>query len=60
MGFVSTVSEEEGRRFFLFDTTDDKGRLLPGNGRDGHEGARYGTELPEVDKEALVEYLKTF
>jgi len=60
MGFISTVNEERGQRFFLFDTTDDTGRSLPGNGRDGHEGAPYGTELPEADKVALIEYLKTF
>ena len=60
MGFISTVSEEQGRRFFPYDTTDGEGRSLPGNGREGHEGKRYGTELSEADKVALVEYLKTF
>lgn len=60
VGFVSTVREEQGQQFFLFNTTDDKGHSLPGNGRDGHEGARYGTELSDTDKAALVEYLKTF
>jgi hypothetical protein len=60
VGFVSTVREEEGRAFFLYDTADDKGRSLPGNGREGHEGERYGTELPEADKVALIEYLKSF
>ena len=39
---------------FLFDTT------LPGNGNAGHEGPAYGTDLPAADKDALVEYLKTF
>nr|WP_249115954.1 cytochrome c [Azoarcus sp. L1K30] len=39
---------------FLFDTT------LPGNGNGGHEGAAYGTALSATDKDALVEYLKTF
>jgi mono/diheme cytochrome c family protein len=39
---------------FLFDTT------LPGNGNGGHEGAAYGTALSAADKDALVEYLKTF
>lgn len=39
---------------FLFDTT------LPGNGNAGHEGQAYGTALPPADKDALVEYLKTF
>jgi hypothetical protein len=31
-----------------------------GNGNGGHEGEVYGTELPPADKDALVEYLKTF
>lgn len=33
---------------------------IPGNGNRGHEGPAYGTELPAADKDALVEYLKTF
>ena len=32
----------------------------PGNGNAGHEGAAYGTTLPDADKWALLEYLKTF
>jgi mono/diheme cytochrome c family protein len=49
VGFVSTgeVAAAAGR---LFDTA------LPGNANAGH---RYGTDLPEIDKRALVEYLKT-
>ncbi|HJR75675.1 MAG TPA: hypothetical protein VJ805_01845 [Nitrospiraceae bacterium] len=54
MGFVSTVDEENGRAFFRFDTA------VAGNSNAGHEGKRYGTDLPAADKEALVEYLKTF
>jgi len=54
VGFVSEVAEEKGRRFFPYDTT------LVGNSNRGHEGPRYGTELPPDDKDALVEYLKTF
>jgi hypothetical protein len=54
MGFVTDVAEQNGRKFFAFDTA------LPGNSNAGHEGERYGTELPAADKEALVEYLKTF
>jgi hypothetical protein len=42
------------REFFKFDT------LIPGNGNAGHEGEPYGTELPPEDKDALLEYLKTF
>ncbi|MDX2427869.1 MAG: hypothetical protein QNK22_04190 [Xanthomonadales bacterium] len=33
---------------------------LPGNGNHGHEGAEYGTELSAEDKQALLEYLKSF
>ena len=51
VGFVSSVAEVEGRRFFRFDTT------LPGNSADGH---RYGLSLSAADKNALIEYLKTF
>lgn len=54
LGFVSNVAERGGHRFFLFDTSVD------GNGNRGHEGKEYGTELPPADKDALVEYLKTF
>lgn len=31
-----------------------------GNSNRGHEGADYGTDLPPEDKDAIVEYLKTF
>jgi hypothetical protein len=51
VGFVSSVAEERGRAFFRYDTT------VPGNGNGGHE---YGTSLPDADKDAIVEYLKTF
>lgn len=51
VGFVSDVAQEHGRRFFAFDTS------LPGNGNGGHV---YGTTLSAADKDALVEYLKTF
>lgn len=55
LGFTSTVpADDKGRRYFLYDTT------VPGNGNQGHEGARFGTELSLPDKQALVEYLKTF
>jgi hypothetical protein len=30
-----------------------------GNSNSGHEGQDYGTELPEADKDAIVEYMKT-
>jgi hypothetical protein len=54
MGFVSNVPEAEGRRFFAFYTG------LAGNSNDGHDGPRFGTDLPPRDKDALVEYLKSF
>lgn len=49
-GFVSAGAEAE-RQGALFDTA------LRGNGNRGH---LYGTTLPVADREALVEYLKTF
>src|ERR1022692_2390267 len=54
VGFISDVPEENGRKYFKFDTR------LPGNGNFGHEGEEYGTNLSAEDKDALVEYLKTF
>jgi mono/diheme cytochrome c family protein len=54
VGFVSDVAEEKGRKYFLYDTAE------PGNSNKGHEGKPYGTELSDADKDALVEYLKTF
>lgn len=54
VGFVSDTAEENGRRFFLYDVSQ------PGNSNRGHEGRRYGTELSDAEKDALVEYLKTF
>ncbi len=54
VGFVSTVAEEQGRKFFRFDTS------VVGNSNAGHEGPAYGTDLPAEDKAALLEYLKTF
>lgn len=54
VGFVSSLPARDGVRHFRYDTT------LPGNGNGGHEGAAYGTALPDADKDALVSYLKTF
>jgi hypothetical protein len=51
VGFVATVPEADGRRFFQYDTT------IPGNGNGGHV---YGTTLPDDEKRAIVEYLKRF
>ncbi|WP_119389068.1 hypothetical protein [Taklimakanibacter lacteus] len=50
MGFVSDREEPSCPSNFLFDTE------LPGNGRLGHA---YGTELTDVEKQQLIEYLKT-
>jgi Cytochrome c len=49
VGFVSTVAEENGKKYFKFDTTKT------GNSNSGHV---YGTELSPADKDALVEYMK--
>jgi hypothetical protein len=54
LGFVADVAEEKGRQYFRYDTAE------PGNSNSGHEGKRYGTELPDAAKNALIEYLKTF
>ena len=51
VGFVSDVAEEDGRRYFRYDTS------IPGNSNAGH---LYGVSLPDEDKQAIVEYLKTF
>jgi hypothetical protein len=54
VGFVSTAAQEKGRKYFRFDSS------LPGNGNYGHEGKEYGTDLSAEEKDALVEYMKTF
>jgi hypothetical protein len=54
VGFVSDVSARGESKFFRFDTS------VAGNSNVGHDGKSYGTELPPRDKDALVEYLKTF
>jgi len=51
VGFVADVAEERGRRYFRYDTS------VPGNSNAGH---LYGVSLPDEDKQAIVEYLKTF
>ncbi|HLG17611.1 MAG TPA: cytochrome c [Blastocatellia bacterium] len=50
VGFVSTVAEENGRKFFKFDTS------LIGNDNGGHT---YGVKLTPDEKKTLVEYMKT-
>jgi mono/diheme cytochrome c family protein len=53
VGFVTSgpAAEAQGWRY---DTA------VAGNGNQGHEGPEYGTDLPPGDKDALLEYLKTF
>ena len=60
VGFESTLAEVNGNSYFEFKTVDAGGNPIPGNSNLGHEGEAYGTTLPTQDKEALVEYLKTF
>ncbi len=54
LGFVHSEPFERGRKLFLIDTA------IRGNGNGGHDGQKYGTELGDVEKNALIEYLKTF
>jgi len=54
MGFVADRADEGDRHYFRYDTH------IPGNFNAGHEGERFGTALPAGDKDALVEFLKTF
>lgn len=51
VGFKSDVAEENGRKFFLYDTRE------PTKSNRGH---MYGVELSPKEKDAIVEYLKTF
>lgn len=76
VGFVSDVAKftAEGRsiaeptdprQYFRLDTQEKPGGLTPrdrneGNSNAGHEGEVYGTMLSATEKDALVEYLKTF
>ncbi|HYN20386.1 MAG TPA: hypothetical protein VE078_05465, partial [Thermoanaerobaculia bacterium] len=56
VGFVTQGPEAEAEGW-LYDTNLLANR---GNGNQGHEGQVYGTELPPDEKDALIEYLKTF
>jgi hypothetical protein len=51
VGFVSDVAQENGKRYFAYDTA------LAGNGNAGH---LYATSLAPADKDAIVEYMKKF
>ena len=48
------MPEEDGPKYFKFDTK------VAGNGNAGHEGKRLRHRLGAGDKDALVEFLKTF
>jgi len=54
VGFVSDVAREGTRDMFLIETD------IVGNRKSGHEGSAYGTDLSPEEKDAIVEYLKTF
>lgn len=76
VGFVSDVARfsadgrslddpRDPRHYFQFDTRERPGGLTPrerneGNSNVGHEGPAYGTALSAAEKDAVVEYLKTF
>jgi hypothetical protein len=53
VGFVTSGADAEKHGWRLDTTT-------AGNGNGGHEGKAYGTELGAGEKDALIEYLKTF
>jgi mono/diheme cytochrome c family protein len=53
VGFVSSGSDAE-RHGWRLDTS------RPGNSNAGHDGSAYGTLLSARQKDALIEYLKTF
>lgn len=54
VGFVSNVARDGEWKFYRFDVSKR------GNSNAGHEGVAYGTQLSGADKNALLEYLKTF
>jgi hypothetical protein len=54
VGYIADVAEENGKPFFRFDTQ------VPGNSNAGHDGEEYGTHLSDEQKDAIVEYMKTF
>jgi hypothetical protein len=53
VGFITEGPEAEAQGW-RYDTK------LDGNGNGGHEGPEYGTQLARDEKDALIEYLKTF
>ena len=53
VGIRTDVEEIDGRKMFRFVISE------PGNGNQGHSGPRYGTDLSDADKRAVIEYMKT-
>ena len=53
VGYCSDGYGYDLRDLFKYDTS------VPGNSNSGHEGKAYGTELPDADKDDIVEYMKT-
>jgi hypothetical protein len=53
LGIRTDIEQEGWRKSFRFVTTE------PGNTNRGHSGPRYGTDLSDEDKRALIEYMKT-
>ena len=51
LGVVSDVAADARGHYYVHDTS------LPGNGNQGH---LFGTQLPPEEKDAIVEYMKTF
>ncbi len=76
VGFVSDITRftddgrskddpENPKKYFKFDTQIKPNGSIPrerneGNLNAGHEGREYGTMLSAQEKDAIVEYLKTF
>lgn len=54
VGFIADVAEEKGHAFFRYDTA------VEGNSNAGHEGPDYGTHLSDAQKDAIVEFMKSF
>ncbi len=52
VGYQSDADSAPAEDLFRYDTS------VPGNGNQGHDGPRYGTELPAAAKEAIIEYMK--
>ena len=50
---VGFTTKSDDVNAYQFDTRK------PGNSNRGHEGPRYGTDLPDADKQALLEYLRS-